>query len=75
MRSFYVLGRTVTPFLRDDACKAERCSHRCNHADGQVFIDNDRMPPEELAAKITERLDHRGERKVYIRADARVLYG
>jgi hypothetical protein len=67
------MGKSASP--RRTAGKAGRCSHRCNHADGQVFIDNDRMPPEELAAKITERLDHLGERKVYIRADARVLYG
>jgi biopolymer transport protein ExbD len=43
--------------------------------DGQVFFGNDRMPAEELAAKISERLNHRGERNIYIRVDARVLYG
>jgi biopolymer transport protein TolR len=43
--------------------------------DGQVFFGNDRVAVGELPGKIRERLVHSGERKVYIRADARVRYG
>jgi biopolymer transport protein TolR len=42
--------------------------------DGTVFFGNEHVPAEQLTAKIRERLSHHAERKVYIRADARVRY-
>ena len=43
--------------------------------DGKVFFGNERVTAEQLTAKITERLSHHAERKVFIRADARARYG
>jgi biopolymer transport protein ExbD len=42
--------------------------------DGKVFFRNEMVAPNELAAKIKERLSQGSERKVYIKADAHVGY-
>jgi biopolymer transport protein TolR len=43
--------------------------------DGKVFFGNERVTAEQLTTKIRKRLSHHAERKVFIRADARVRYG
>jgi biopolymer transport protein TolR len=43
--------------------------------DGRIFFGSDRVRPEGLVAKISERLAHGAKREVYIRADARARYG
>jgi biopolymer transport protein TolR len=42
--------------------------------DGKIFFGNNRVEPEQLSARIKEQLGQHGERKVYIKADARVPY-
>jgi biopolymer transport protein TolR len=42
--------------------------------DGQIFFGRDRVRPEGLVAKISERLAYGAKREVYIRADARARY-
>jgi biopolymer transport protein ExbD len=42
--------------------------------DGQVFFGTQRLSPEELTAKLQERVRAGAPRKVYIRADVRVHY-
>ncbi len=42
--------------------------------DGTIHLGDDQIVSEELPAKIRESLSHGGERKVYIKADARVYY-
>jgi biopolymer transport protein ExbD len=42
--------------------------------DGQIFFGRDRVRPEGLVAKISERLAHGAKREVYIRADAGARY-
>jgi biopolymer transport protein ExbD len=41
---------------------------------GDVFFGNGRVWPDQLAASIRKDVDRGSEKKVYIRADARVLY-
>lgn len=43
--------------------------------DGKVYFGNDRFSVDLLAAKLRERLKHTGQRKVYVRADARARFG
>jgi len=43
--------------------------------DGKVFFGNERVEPEQLPSMIKERLAQDAERKVYIKADARVRFG
>ena len=43
--------------------------------DGQIFFGSDRVRPEGLVAKFSERLSHGAKREVYTRADARARYG
>jgi biopolymer transport protein TolR len=43
--------------------------------DGKIWFDTAQIMPEELPAKIRERLSRGAERRVYIRADARSKYG
>lgn len=42
--------------------------------DGTIHLGDDQITSEELPAKIRERLSRGAERKVYIKADARVYY-
>ena len=42
---------------------------------GRIFLASDRVRPEGLVAKISERLAHGAKREAYIRADARARYG
>jgi len=43
--------------------------------DGTVFFSTEKVRPNGLKDKIRERLKQGAERKVYIKADARVHYG
>ena len=42
---------------------------------GRIWLDTDQITPEQLPAKIRERLSRGAERRVYIKADARSKYG
>ena len=42
--------------------------------DGKVYFDSDRVLPQELASRIQQCLRTGSERRVYLRADARVRY-
>ena len=43
--------------------------------DGRVWFNTDQVTPDQLPAKLRERVSRGAERKVYIRADARCKYG
>jgi biopolymer transport protein ExbD len=42
--------------------------------DDRIFFRNDRIEPDQLAARIRDSINKGSEKKVYIRADARVKY-
>jgi biopolymer transport protein ExbD len=43
--------------------------------DGSLYFGHDRMPAKELPVLIRRAYEHGSERKVYLKADARVRYG
>jgi biopolymer transport protein TolR len=43
--------------------------------DGTIFFGKDRARPSDLPAQIRERVGRGAEKKIYIKADARVRYG
>jgi biopolymer transport protein ExbD len=43
--------------------------------DGLLYLGNDRVPVEALPGLIRSAYEHGSERKVYLKADARVRYG
>ena len=43
--------------------------------DGKIFFGNDQIPPDQLTAKVKDRLANRNDKRVFIRADARAKYG
>jgi biopolymer transport protein ExbD len=42
--------------------------------DGRSYLNNNQMPPEDLAPKVKDLLTNRLDKTVYIRADARAKY-
>jgi len=42
--------------------------------DGKIFFGNDQIPPDQLTAKVKDRLANRNDKRVFIRADARAKY-
>ena len=43
--------------------------------DGNIFFGNDRVQPDQLTAKVKDRLANRSDKRVFVRADARAKYG
>jgi len=43
--------------------------------DGQIFFGTDRIKPDELTAKVKDRLASKVDKRVFIKADARAKYG
>ena len=43
--------------------------------DGKIFFGNDQIPPDQLTAKVKDRLANRADKRVFVRADARAKYG
>ena len=43
--------------------------------DGQIFFGTDRIKPEDLTAKVKDRLANKVDKRVYIKSDARAKYG
>ena len=43
--------------------------------DGKIFFGTDRVEPEQLTAKVKDRLSNKADKRVFIKADARARYG
>jgi biopolymer transport protein ExbD/biopolymer transport protein TolR len=43
--------------------------------DGKVFFGSDQIAPDQLTAKVKDRLVSRTDKRVFVRADARAKYG
>ena len=43
--------------------------------DGQIFFGTDKIMPDELTAKVKDRLANKVDKRVFIKADARAKYG
>jgi biopolymer transport protein ExbD len=42
--------------------------------DGQVFLDTQKVTPEELTQKVKDRVSSRTNKQVFVKADARAKY-
>ena len=43
--------------------------------DGRIYLGNDRIAVDELAAKVKDKLDRRLDKQVFVKADAHARYG
>ncbi|MBZ5599093.1 MAG: biopolymer transporter ExbD [Acidobacteriia bacterium] len=43
--------------------------------DGKVYFGNDQIAPDQLTGKIKDKLANKGDKTVYVRADARAKFG
>jgi biopolymer transport protein TolR len=43
--------------------------------DGKIFFGTDRIEPDQLTAKVKDRLANKADKRVFIKADARARYG
>jgi biopolymer transport protein ExbD/biopolymer transport protein TolR len=43
--------------------------------DGRIYLGGDPISPDQLAAKITDKLTNKTDKEVYLRADVRANYG
>src|SRR3569832_623065 len=42
--------------------------------DGKVYFDTEQISPDQLTAKVADKLQNRADKKVFIKADARARY-
>jgi biopolymer transport protein ExbD/biopolymer transport protein TolR len=68
------LAKTDNPVQMPDADKEDALLVAITR-DGKVFFGTDLTPPEQLSAKVRDRLANRLDKRVFVRADARVQYG
>jgi len=69
------LAVTENPVKMPDADKDDALLVSVMH-DGKVFFGSDQISPDQLTEKVKDRLSNKtGEKRVYVKADARALYG
>src|SRR5215471_18625963 len=67
------LPKASNPLEMPDAAKEDALLVAVNR-DGKVFFGNDQIRPADLTSKIKERMGTVPDRKVFVKADARVHY-
>jgi len=67
------LARTDNPMQMPDADKEDALIVAIQR-DGSIFFDTQKVGPEELTNKVKDRLANRVDKRVYVKADARVPY-
>ena len=68
------LAKTNNPVQMPDADKEDALLVAITR-DGKVFFGSDQINPDQLTTKIKDKLANRVDKRVFIRADARVKYG
>jgi biopolymer transport protein ExbD len=69
------LAVTENPVQMPDADKEDALLVAVMH-DGQVYFGSDKIAPDQLTERVKDRLSGKtGEKRVYVKADARALYG
>jgi biopolymer transport protein TolR len=68
------LPKASAAIIREDANKEDAITVAVTR-DGQVYLGSDRVPVEDLGAKITDKLTNKTDKQVYLRADIRSNYG
>ncbi len=68
------LARTNNPVQMPDADKEDSLLVAITR-DGKIFFGSDQITPDQLTAKVKDRLSNKMDKRVYIKADARTKYG
>ncbi len=68
------LARTNNPVQMPDADKEDSLLVAVTR-DGKIFFGSDQITPDQLTAKVKDRLSNKVDKRVFIKADARTKYG
>jgi biopolymer transport protein TolR len=68
------LPRANAAIIMEDANKEDAVTIAVTR-DGQIYLGTERVPVDDLAAKITDKLTNKTDKQVYLRADIRSNYG
>src|SRR4051812_28287593 len=68
------MARTNNPIAMEDADKEDAVLIAIQR-DGTVFFDTERVTPEQLVTKVSDRLQNKTDKRIFIRADAKAKYG
>ena len=67
------LAKTNNPIAMEDADKEDAVLIAIER-DGKVYFDTEQTTPDQLTAKVQDKLQNRADKKVFIKADARARY-
>ena len=67
------LAKTNNPIAMEDADKEDAVLIAVER-DGKVYFDTEQISPDQLTAKVADKLQNRADKKVFIKADARARY-
>src|SRR5512142_2962867 len=68
------LAKTNNPVQMPDADKEDSLLVAIQR-DGAIFFGTDKITPDQLTAKVKDRLSNKIDKRVFIKADARAKYG
>jgi biopolymer transport protein ExbD len=68
------LAKTNNPVAMNDADKEDSLLVAVTR-DGKIFFGTDQITPDQLTAKVKDRLTNKVDKKVFVKADARTKYG
>jgi biopolymer transport protein ExbD/biopolymer transport protein TolR len=68
------LAKTNNPVQMPDADKEDSLLVAVTR-DGKIFFGSDQITPDQLTAKVKDRLANKVDKRVFIKADARTKYG
>jgi biopolymer transport protein TolR len=68
------LAKTDNPAQMPDADKEDSLLVAITR-DGKIFFGSDQITPDQLTAKVKDRLANKADKRVFIKADARTKYG
>jgi biopolymer transport protein ExbD len=71
-----IIFMVITPMLQKGvSVDLAKTNNPVQMPDGKVFLDTDKIDPDQLAAKVKDKLANKVDKRVFIKADARARYG
>jgi biopolymer transport protein TolR len=68
------MAKTNSPTPMPDADKEDSLLVAVTH-DGKVYFGSDQINPDDLTTKVKDRISNKTDKRVFIKADARAMYG
>ena len=68
------MARTNNPIAMEDADKEDAVLIAIQR-DGTIFFDLDKVTPDQLITKVSDRLQNKADKRIYIKADGHAKYG